>query len=172
MRIWSLLALALLAGCKTSSKAELLSAAFDSPKRRHDLFEANLRVLDQNPGYVDEFFALARHHPKTLGRFAENQSRALDDEKLAAMTARHLVAHPASLRTVMEQSMDAASGNPAAKKAIAEAIDSRAETAATIMVDDPASLAAVTRALAAKAVHDKDAREQIKHGLGEALKGR
>ncbi|HEY2735906.1 MAG TPA: hypothetical protein VGI70_18040, partial [Polyangiales bacterium] len=124
------------------------------------------------PEYVDEFFALARHHPKTLGRFAENQSSALDDEKLAKMTARHLVAHPASLRMVMEQSMDAASGNPAAKKAISEAIDSRAETAADIMVEDPTALGAMTHALAAKAVHDKDARGKIKSALGAAIKSK
>lgn len=171
MRLCLMLALAL-GGCATSSKAKLLDVAFDKPERRHELFEANLRVLDDNPEYVDEFFALARHHPKTLGRFAENQSRALDDDKLAAMTARHLVAHPASLRTVMQQSMDAASGNAAAKKAISEAIDSRAETAADIMVDDPTALAAMTRALAGKAVHDKAAREQIKNALGDALKAK
>lgn len=61
----------------------------------------------------------ARKHPRTLDRFTEDDTAALDQEQLAARTARHLVAHPAALKMIMEQSMDKASGNPAAKKAIA-----------------------------------------------------
>jgi hypothetical protein len=167
-----LLAVLLLAGCATSTKAKLITAAFDDPGRRRELFEANLRVLDRNPEWVDEFYAEARSHRPTLERFLENAARTLSDEKLAGMTARHLVAHPAGLRTVLERSMDAASGNPAAKKAIAEAVHSRAETAANIIVEDPQTLGAVTRALASKATSDKNARREIREGLGDALKSK
>ena len=165
-----LAALVFVGGCATSSKAKVLTAAFDDPGRRHELFEANLRVLDRNPEWVDEFYAQARFHKPTLDRFLENAARTLSDEKLASITARHLVAHPAGLRAVLEQTMDAASGNPAAKRAIAEAVHSRAQTAANIIVGDPETLAAVTRAMAARAVSDESARKEIREGLGEAIK--
>ncbi len=165
-----LLALFLLGGCATSSKAKLMTAAFEDAGRRRELFEANLRVLDRNPEWVDEFYAQARAHRPTLERFLENAARTLSDEKLAGMTARHLVAHPAGLRAVLEETMDAASGNPAAKKAIADAVHSRAETAANIMVDDPETLGALTRAMASKATADKNARIEIREALGDALK--
>jgi len=167
---WVVFGVLLLAGCATSTKAKLLKTAFDDDKRRDELFEATLRVLDRKPEWVDEFFEKARSHRPTLERFLESAARTLSDEKLAGMTARHLVAHPAGLRTVLEHSMDAASGNPAAKKAIADAVHSRAETAVNIMVEDPQTLGAMTRALASKAAHDKDARKHIREGLHEALK--
>jgi hypothetical protein len=165
----SVLALLLLGSCATSGKAKLITVAFEDQGRRRDLFEATLRVLDRNPEWVDEFYALARSHRPTLEGFIENTARDLSNEKLATITARHLAAHPAGLRTILERSMDAASDHPAAKKAIAEAVRSRAEIAAKIMVDHPEALRAMTRALAEKATADENARQEIRKGLGDAL---
>jgi hypothetical protein len=174
MRLALFLGVTLLAavGCATSSKAKLLEKAYQNPERRRELFEANLEVLDRNPEYVDQFFALARQHPPTLERFVENQSAQLDhDPALAAMTAKHLRRHPKGLEVTMAQTLDAAERDGAARRAIANAVRSRAPIATDIIVEEPDALAALGKAMAKKAKDDPQAREHLKTALSDAVSG-
>jgi hypothetical protein len=144
--------------CGTGTKEQLLKTAFDSDATRHDLFEANLRVLDDNPRYVDEFFAHALKHPKTLDRFAANQARELDDPALARITARHLVNHPGAVRMVLLQTLDVAKGVPEARAAIGVAMEERAALASDIVTDRPSALSAILEAAVADVTRKPEAR--------------
>lgn len=131
-----------LAGCSIGQKQRVLETAFDGDGSRREYFEATLRVLDENPEYVDELFALASGHPKTMDRLVANTARELADERLARMTARHLVANPASLKQVLVQALDAARPDAKARMAIATAIEERSEIATDVIADRPSAVAA------------------------------
>src|SRR5688572_25564149 len=106
LRFGLLIAALSLTGCSVGQKRGLLETAFDDRERRQEYFEATLRVLDEHPEYVDEFFVAANKHPKTLDRFIANTSRDLRDEKLASITAKHLAANPESLKQVLVQTLE------------------------------------------------------------------
>lgn len=142
------------AGCSVGQKRTVLETAFDERERRHEYFEATLRVLDEKPEYVDEFFALANKHPKTLDRFIANTSRELRDEKLAAMTAKHLAANPESLKQVLVQTLEAAKLDANARAAIASAIEEKSELSADIITDSPSATSATFESTVA-AIADK-----------------
>ena len=168
-----LLALLLGAGCATSTEAKLLEKGYSKDERRHKLFEANLEVLDRNPTYVDEFFAMARQHPRTLQRFIENQSRTLEhDPELATMTAEHLRAHPRALEMTMIHTLDAAERDGAARRAIANAMKSRASIAADIVLEEHDALAALGRAMTKKAAKEPAKRDELRDAFKEALSDR
>jgi len=140
------IALALcLAGCSAATQSTIIEKGVASPKERHRAFEAVLVLLDRNPDYVDEFFALARKHHATLERFTVNQARALADPKLARLTAMYLRDQPDSLRQVVEQLLEHSEHRPAAQKAFADALET--------------------------ALHDPQMRTTLKESLKEALKG-
>jgi hypothetical protein len=42
-------------GCSVGQKKSVLTTAFHEDERRHEYFEATLRVLEEKPEYVDEF---------------------------------------------------------------------------------------------------------------------
>jgi hypothetical protein len=124
------------------------------------MFEATLRVLDEKPEYVDEFFQLARKHDRTLNRFTADFSRGLADPALARMVARHLVQAPPGLHHVLVATIDAADG-PQSKRAVTSAMQARSEKVAAIMATDPGAAAEVGKAFG---------RRQGR-ALGEALRG-
>ena len=136
-----------LLGCTTGQKAKAVDVVLDGEGRRKESFEATLRVLDDNPTYVDEFFVIARKHPKTLDRFIANAARDLKREELAKITARHLAKNPDSLKQVLVQTMDAAKASPEARAAIAAAIEERAALASEIMADKPSAMQASFEAM-------------------------
>ena len=123
--------------CSVCAKQTILSEALDDRDDRKEYFEAILRELDGKPEYVDEFFAAARDHEPTLDRFIMNAAQHLDEEKLAELTAAHLVANPQSLRRILVASMRAAEPEPRARAAISGAILDEIELATAIMTDDP-----------------------------------
>ena len=135
-------ALATLFGCSIGQKESLLETAFAEKERRQEFFEATLRVLDDNPEYVDEFFVHANKHPKTMDRFVSNTARELQNEKLAQMTARHLAKNPASLKQVLVQTLEAAKTDAKAREAIATAIEEKSSLATDIIADRPTAIAA------------------------------
>ncbi len=150
------------AGCSTNAKKEITEAAMDDRGRRLEIMEATLRVLDENPRYVDEFFSLAMRHPRALDEFVAETAARLDDQALAERTARHLAAHPASLRRIMIETLDAAQRRPRARAAIADAIEARAHLAAGLLVDHPEQLAVVSEAIVEEALEHPDTRGKIK----------
>jgi hypothetical protein len=157
-------------GCATSTKAKILEKSFADAERRHELFEANLEVLDRNPAYVDEFFAQARKHPATLDRFIENQSRALEtDDPLAAMTAEHLRAHPKALQRTMINTLDAVERDGAGRRAVANAMRERAAIAADIVVEEHDALSALGKAMASKAAKDPAKRDDLRKAVKDAV---
>jgi hypothetical protein len=149
-----LTAFAAVCGCSTSQKEGLIDTALDDPGRRKESFEATLRVLDENPEYTDELFALARNHPQTLDRFLANATTDMKDVKLARLTADHLVQHPDSLHQILISTLDAAQGRPESRQAIARAIEDRATHAAGVISDRPSAVDAVLEATV-KAVLEK-----------------
>ena len=70
--VW--IALLALTACTVEQKEELAEESLDDPERRTEMTEAVLRVMDENPEYVDEFFRLARRHPDTFDRVLDELS--------------------------------------------------------------------------------------------------
>jgi hypothetical protein len=131
--------------CTVGQKKSAVLGATSDAGRRRDLFEATLRALDEKPEYVDEFFRLALHHRPTLERFIENTAATLDEKPLAGMTAAALVRHPAGLREILVQTLDAAK-DAGARRAIAKAIAERPKEAARAMAERPDTIEQATRA--------------------------
>lgn len=140
---------ALALACTVPQKKTAVAASLDDPERRRESFEATLRLLDEHPEYVDEFFRLAlERHPATLGRFLQNSARTLDDsEQLAEWTAVELVQEPRSLHRILVETLDAAADRQPARAAIARAIGDRPALAARALAEEPEVAFAVTKEL-------------------------
>jgi hypothetical protein len=125
--------------CTVPQKKAAVAASVDDPERRRESFEATLRVLDENPEYVDEFFRLAlERHPATLGRFLRDTVRTYDDsEKLVEWSAAELVQEPPSLHRILVATLDAAAEREPARAAIARAIGDRPALAARALAEEP-----------------------------------
>jgi hypothetical protein len=163
----ALLLLMFTAGCSASSQKPAIATALDSREVRGESFEATLRVLDEHPEYVDEFFAAALRHPATLDRFLHNTARDLERDELARFTAERLVAHPPGLRQILIASLDAASDDPTALRAMSDAMAARPQLAAIVVVQSDASLRGTLRALLAEVLKNPDARRSFLVGLSE-----
>lgn len=166
MKMHSLHELALVAvlftACTSASVNKVLvERTLDPSAVRRSAMEATLRVMDENPGYVDQFFAIARQHPRTLDRFFYNAAQNLHDPDLAALTAENLVCNPAALREVMVQTLDAARDVPAARTAIAEAIEARSVLASSIIADRPSALDATLRGVVGQATQRSEVRTEF-----------
>src|SRR5258706_14662262 len=98
----------LLCACGPRATQVVVGKAMGPDKSRHDTMEGTLRVLDENPGYVDEFFQLARRHPATLDRFIADTARDLHEPELSQRTAKHLVRNPDGLRRILVDPLDPA----------------------------------------------------------------
>ncbi len=155
---WSLLLLLPLAGCIHSTGVEprrfFMDKAMKNEVERRELFEATLRVLDENPEYVDQLFRLMLEHRSSLNRFLAINSSGLDDPQYAGLMARHLVRHPAPLTEVMIQVLEAAKDNPEAQRAMALAMEQRAALNAQAVISRPSNVNVSTQALI-EAVQDK-----------------
>ena len=160
-----------LAACGTGSKAFMLDKAFALDGTRRDTMEATLRILDEHPDYVDEFFVLARGHKPTLDQFLGDAARDLHEADLAKLTAEKLVGSPAGLRRVLIETLDAARDRPKARQAITSAIQSRAGIAASILLDDPEALAEVMRGSVDAARKDPAAWKKLRALLKELATG-
>ena len=116
-------------------------------------------MLDENPGYVDEFFLLARRgHTPTLERFIENTAREATDRELARRLAAHLVQHPASLEAIQVETFDAAREHPEARAAMARALEKRPDVAAQVVSEHPESLRIVSPPLVAAVLAHHESR--------------
>lgn len=148
-----------LAGCTASLQKPAIEAATANDGARAEAFEATLRVLDENPGYVDEFFLLARRdHAPTLERFIENTAREASDRELARRLAAHLVQHPASLEAIQVETFDAARERPEARAAMARAVMQRPDMTAQVVAEHPESLRVVSAPLVAAVLAEHEAR--------------
>jgi uncharacterized membrane protein len=136
--------------CTVPQKRAATEASLENPERRREAFEATLRVLDENPAWVDEFFRLAvDRHPKTLGRFLhDNVAEIKRSQRLADWTAVELAEDPASLRKIMAETLKASAGREASERAIAQAVGERPELAAQALAREPDVLVDVMRELA------------------------
>jgi hypothetical protein len=161
MRILYVVFFMLAAACSTSSKAEITDKAMADDERRQEILEATLRVLDDNPAYVDELFKKTLRHPRTLDRFLANTARGLSDRELAERVGAHLTQHPNGLRRVMIETLDAAQKRPDAQLAIVDAMEARAKIAAKYLVDQPEKLATVSEAIVQQAIDDPNTKEKM-----------
>jgi hypothetical protein len=168
MKLALITALALSA-CSTEQKAKVSDVALDDPARRAEMMEAMLRVMDQHPEYVDEFFRYARRHPKTLDRFLDVTARNLTDPKLADRVAAKLTAHPRGLQSVFVHTLEAAK-QPAPRAAIAEAVETRANLAAAILVDHPKQFATISKAIVQEAMADPNTKGKLEDLVKELVK--
>jgi hypothetical protein len=148
----------LFAGCAASTQKPAVEAALDNDKMRSESFEATLRVLDGKPEYVDEFFAAALRHPKTLDRFLQNTAKGLEQDSLARMTARRLVEQPQGLTQIMIATFDEVSGKPAALQAVSTSIKERPQVAALAMIQREDTVHATFRALVVEVSKNAEAR--------------
>jgi hypothetical protein len=147
-----------LAGCSAGAQKPAIETVMKNDKQRAESLEATLRVMDQHPEYVDELFVLALRHPATLDRFLENHARALTQDELARMTAKHLVAHPPGLKQVMIKNLDEVSDDPPAMRAVAEAMLERPQVSAMVITQEPEAVKALVTALIAEVLKNDKAR--------------
>lgn len=151
--------------CTVSQKREAVEVGTADPGRRQELFEATLRVLDEKPEYVDEFFQQAKKHPATLGRFLRNTAGELQaSRQLTEWTAAELVREPGSLEAILVATLDAAAERKPAREAIARAIGERPALAARALAERPEVALAVTKELGALGGHSLV--DRIKSALG------
>jgi hypothetical protein len=155
------------AGCSASSQKPAIATALDSREMRQESFEATLRVLDEHPEYVDEFFAVALRHRVTLDRFLRNTAHELERDEFARFTADRLVADPAGLTPTLVAVLDAASDKPAALKAMSEAMAARPQLAAIVVVQSDTTIRGDLRALLAEVSKNPDARRSFLAALSE-----
>jgi hypothetical protein len=151
--------------CSAGTQKPALETAMKNDEQRAESLEATLRVMDENPEYVDELFALAVRHPATLERFLENHARNLKDDELAKMTAKHLAAHPPGLKHVMIKNLDEISDDPAAMQAVAEAMLERPQVSAMVIAQKPEAVRALVTALIAEVRKNDKAREAFIQAL-------
>lgn len=167
---WKLVAATalLVAACATAQKKAAIEAAADvSDTQRRDSFEATARVLDENPEYVDEFYAIVRKHPKTLSRFFADVTPDLDQQPLAETQAKLLAAHPRSLEVVVRETLDAAKDKPKARAALARVMEQRATVVADILTDNPTTVTVTMNATVA-AIEAKPVAQPGFHGAMKA----
>jgi hypothetical protein len=157
-------ALAAVVACTVGQKRAAVGVATDDAGTRREMFEATLRLLDENPTYVDEFFQLARAHPATLGRFLRNNARALDERWLAEATAEELVRAPAGLRQVMVATVDASADHPDARAALLGSMRDRAPALAELLLSDPDTMQQLMGAVASEG--SESALEKLRDALG------
>lgn len=153
--------------CSPAQKRPVVATALDDPEMRRESFEATLRVLDANPQYVDELFQKTLAHPKTLDRLLQNTARQLRDEKLARHAARHLTAHPESLKMTLIASLDEMADQPDAMNATAAAIEERSDITARAMVQRETAVRRALRALLQEVQRNPKAEEYFLTALRE-----
>lgn len=156
-------------GCSLQTKDEVAEAEMDEQDRRLEIMETTLRVLDENPEYVDELFKLTLRHKPTLDRFLANMVVAVEDPERAARVARHLVTYPRGLRRVVIETLDAARWSPGAQHAIVDALEDRAKTAAEFLVDQPAKLVKISQAVVQAAVGDPETKDKLLEIVSELV---
>jgi transcription termination factor NusB len=153
------------AACSAGTQKPAIETAMKTDEQRAESLEATLRVMDENPEYVDELFALVVRHPATLERFLENHARNLKDDELAKTTAKHLAAHPPGLKHVMVKTLDEISDDPAAMQAVAEAMLERPQVSAMVIAQKPEAVRALVTALIAEVRKNDKAREAFIQAL-------
>lgn len=163
---WVCLAM-LSCGCTAGSQKPAIETVLDEPQRRHESFEATLRVLDENPAYVDELFQLALRHPATLDRLLRVTARELERDEFARFAAKRLVQDPKGLKQTLIATLDEASDDPPALRAASEAMAARPQLAAMVVVQSDASIRNTLRALLEEVRKNPQARESFLVAVSE-----
>jgi hypothetical protein len=157
----------LMLGCSASTQKPAVDQVLADDELRSESFEATLRVLDEHPAYVDEFFNAALRHTPTLDRFISDTAAELSDDGFARLTARHLTRHPEGLRQIMIATLDESSDEPAALQAIAQAMTARPHVAAMVTTANEQTLIVTMRALMDEIMKNADARDAFLESLQE-----
>ena len=110
--------------------------------------EANLRIFDEHPEYVEEMFRLMLEHPATLNRFLAISASGLKDPRFASLQAKHLVQEPRSLSTAMVAIVDALQGHPEAEAAFLAAMRERKGRISAVLLSDKETLTQMLGAMA------------------------
>lgn len=150
-----------------NTQRKVLDEVVDTQPARREAFEATLRVLDEHPEYVDEFFAQLLEHPPAMNRFLAINASGLDDAQYASLMARHLVRHPEPLTETMVQVLIAGKDKPESQQAMALAMEKQPELTARTVTSRPESLGAVTRALVSVLQERPEARQAFLAALQE-----
>jgi hypothetical protein len=157
----------LLLGCSAGAQKPAIATALDSDELRAESFEATLRVLDEHPRYVDEFLATAQRHPKTLDRFLAGTARELRRDELARFVAKRLAADPEGLEMILIATLDEASDDPAALRAISGAMAERPQLAAIAVVQSDETIRSSLRALLREVLKNPEARRSFVTAVAE-----
>lgn len=155
-------AVILVAACSTKQKAEITEKTMADRDRRLELMEAQLRVMDDHPEYVDELFQATLRHGRTLDRFLSDTARAVAHPKLAKVVAGHLVEEPDGLRAIMVATLDAARPRAGARSAIVNAMMDRRDVAAQYLVAEPDKMTEIFKAIVSAIGDAPDTKEKLK----------
>ncbi len=154
------------AGCGTSveTKRKAMGLALNEEPTRGEFFEATLRELDAHPEYVDQFFQVALNHRPTLERFIANTVAHLHEKELAALTASYLAKDPDALYTILVQTLDHVDQR-ASQKAIASAIEDRAELSAQAIATRPSAIRTVTLSMVDVVANNPEGRDAFRAAM-------
>lgn len=168
-RLLCLTAALALVACRPSVNTQkaVLEEVVDNPPARREAFEATLRMLDEHPEYVDEFFAQLLEHPPALNRFLAINASGLDDPQYAALMARHLVRHPEPLTEILIQALLAAKDKPESQQAMARAMEQQPELTARTLTSRTSAVSITTRALVDVLQANPEARKAFLEAMRE-----
>jgi hypothetical protein len=144
-----------------------VDVALRDDTQRKAALEATLRVLDENPQYVDELFQLTLQHPRTLDRFLKNTAKGLEQDELARRTAARLVEEPGGLQRILIATLDEASDQPVALAAVSRAINERPQIAAMALLQVEPTVHATLRAIVGEVQKNAAARREFLVSLQE-----
>jgi hypothetical protein len=144
------LLLCLLPACTVGAKKALISTTMEPDDERLKAMEANLRIFDEHPEYIDEMFKLMLEHPATLNRFLAVSASGLKDPRFASLQAKHLVQEPRSLTVAMVAIVDALQGHPEAQSAFLAAMRERKGRISTVLLSDKETLTQMMGAMASQ----------------------
>jgi hypothetical protein len=125
-----------LAACSPGAQKSVIESALANDGERATSFEATARALDEHPDYVDQFYAVARRHPRMMGRILADTTRDLRDPALAIPTATLLAETPDALEETLVATLDAAATKPRAPSAIDRALAPKSERVGAILAED------------------------------------
>ena len=137
-------------GCTVGAKKALISTTMEPDDERLKAMEANLRIFDEHPEYVDEMFRLMLEHPTTLNRFLAVSASGLKDPQFAALQAKHLVKEPRSLQVAMVAIVDALQARPESHPAFLAAMRERKQPITTLLLSDKETLTQIMGAMASQ----------------------
>jgi hypothetical protein len=139
-------------------------------RERAKMFEASAAALDQRPVYVDELYAVARHHPRMFDRFLVNTTHDLRVENNARRTAATLMRDPDAFEQMMMVALELVQHDRVARSRLVRAMVRKRAIVADLLTDRPDALVHIMNATLRRVLHKPKARAGVRTSLEQSSK--